>query len=207
MNTNKKYDVAIIDYNTGNVDSVIKAVKYFQKKVVLTNDKEIIKDSGKIILPGQGSFHYGIKELRKFDLIDLIKEKVLVKKTPILGICLGMQLFADFGYEKEKTGGLGFIKGSVKKMKTELKLPHIGWNEVKYLREDKIFNEIENDKDFYFVHSYYFDCLDEEDKLATTNYDFIFPSVVRKDNVIGFQFHPEKSLKNGLKLIDNFLKI
>ena len=132
MNTNKKYDVAIIDYNTGNVDSVIKAVKYFQKKAVLTNDKEIIKQSERIILPGQGSFHFGIQELKKFDLIDLIKDKVLVKKTPILGICLGMQLFADFGYEKEKTNGLGFIKGSVKKIKTELKLPHIGWNEVKF---------------------------------------------------------------------------
>ena len=158
-------------------------------------------------MPGQGSFHFGIQELKKFDLIDLIKDKVLVKKTPILGICLGMQLFADFGYEKEKTNGLGFIKGSVKKIKTELKLPHIGWNEVKFLRKDKIFNEMENNKDFYFVHSYYFDCLDEEDKLATTNYNFVFPSIVRKDNVIGLQFHPEKSLKNGLKLIDNFLKI
>ncbi len=207
MNTNKHYDVAVIDYNTGNVDSVIKAVQYFQKKVVLTKDREIIQNSKRLILPGQGSFHYGIKQLKRFDLIDLIKDKVLIKRTPILGICLGMQLFADFGYEKEKTNGLGLLKGSVKKMKTSHKLPHIGWNEVKLLRKDSILNDLENNKDFYFVHSYYFDCLDEKDKLAITSYNFVFPSIVKKDNVIGFQFHPEKSLKNGLKLIDNFLKI
>ena len=206
MNTNK-YDVAIIDYNTGNVDSVLKAIKYFDKNVILTNDKDKINNSKRIILPGQGSFHFGIQELKKLDLIDLIKKKVLIEKTPILGICLGMQLFAEVGYEKKETEGLGFIRGSVKKITTNLKLPHIGWNEVNFIKKDDIFNDLESNKDFYFVHSFYFDCSNLENRLATTNYDFTFPSIIRKNNVIGFQFHPEKSLKNGFKLLNNFLKI
>ena len=206
MNTNK-YDVAVIDYNTGNVDSVIKAIKFFGKSVILTNDKTEIQNSERIILPGQGSFHFGIQELKKLDLINLLKEKVLIEKIPILGICLGMQLFAEVGYEKQESLGLGFINGSVKKIPTSLKLPHIGWNEVNFLKKDTLFNDLENNKDFYFVHSYYYECSDIKDKLATTNYNFDFPSIVRKNNVVGFQFHPEKSLKNGLKLINNFLKI
>ncbi len=206
MNTNK-YDVAVIDYNTGNVDSVIKAVKFFGKSVILTNDKTEIQNSKRIILPGQGSFHFGIQELKKLDLINLLKEKVLIEKIPILGICLGMQLFAEVGFEKQESLGLGFINGSVKKIPTSLKLPHIGWNEVNFLKKDALFNDLENNKDFYFVHSYYYECSDIKDKLATTNYNFDFPSIVRKNNVVGFQFHPEKSLKNGLKLINNFLKI
>tara|TARA_Y100000389_G_scaffold183790_1_gene201618 strand:+ start:440 stop:1060 length:621 start_codon:yes stop_codon:yes gene_type:complete len=204
MNTNK-YDVAVIDYNTGNVDSVVKAIKYFDKKVILTNDIEEIKNSRKIILPGQGSFQFGMEELKRLSLIDLIRERVLNDKIPILGICLGMQLFAEFGYENGENTGLGFIKGSVKRIETKLKLPHIGWNEVNFKKKDEILNGLEDKKDFYFVHSYYFECLNIEDNLASTNYDFEFPSIVRKNNVIGFQFHPEKSLKNGLKLLNNFL--
>tara|TARA_B100001057_G_scaffold80485_1_gene75681 strand:- start:2130 stop:2756 length:627 start_codon:yes stop_codon:yes gene_type:complete len=205
MSTNK-YDVAIIDYNTGNVDSVIKAIKFFDKTVILTNNKKEIENSKKIILPGQGSFHFGMQELQKLDLIDLLKYKVLKEKVPILGICLGMQLFADVGFEKERTTGLSFIGGSVKKIPSSLKLPHIGWNEVSFLKKDPLFDDIDNNKDFYFVHSYFFECSNLNDKLAITNYDFDFPSIIRKDNVVGLQFHPEKSLKNGLKLINNFLK-
>ncbi len=206
MSTNK-YDVAIIDYNTGNVDSVIKAIKFFDKTVILTNNKKEIENSKRIILPGQGSFHFGIQELKKLDLIDLLKYRVLKEKIPILGICLGMQLFAEEGFEKQRTTGLSFIEGSVKKIPSSLKLPHIGWNEVNFSKKDPLFDDIEDNKDFYFVHSYYFECSNLNDKLAITNYDFDFPSIIRKDNVVGFQFHPEKSLKNGLKLINNFLKI
>ena len=207
MNSSR-YDVAVLDYNTGNVDSVIKAIKYFNKSVVLTNDKNEIKNSNRLILPGQGSFHFGIQELKKLNLVDLIKEKVLIKKVPILGICLGMQLFADLGYEKKETVGLGFIHGSVKKLPTKFKLPHIGWNEVKIIKKNEnLFNDLENDKDFYFVHSYYFECKNKGNLMAVTNYDFQFPSIIKKDNIVGFQFHPEKSLKNGLKLINNFLKL
>ena len=206
MNTSK-YDVAVIDYNTGNVDSVVKAIKFFDKNVILTNNKDDIKNSKRIILPGQGSFQFGIQELNRLNLIDLIRNRVLNDKIPILGICLGMQLFAEYGYENGKTQGLGFIKGTVERIKTKLKLPHIGWNEVNFKKKNELFNGIENKKDFYFVHSYYFECLNSEDNLASTNYDFEFSSIIRKNNVVGYQFHPEKSLKNGLKLLNNFLKI
>jgi glutamine amidotransferase len=118
-----------------------------------------------------------------------------------------MQLFAEEGFEKQRTTGLSFIEGSVKKIPSSLKLPHIGWNEVNFLKKDPLFDGIDNNKDFYFVHSYYFESSNLNDKLAITNYDFDFPSIIRKDNVIGLQFHPEKSLKNGLKLINNFLNI
>jgi len=206
MNTSK-YDVAVIDYNTGNVDSVVKAIKFFDKNVILTNNKDDIKNSKRIILPGQGSFQFGIQELNRLNLIDLIRNRVLNDKIPILGICLGMQLFAEYGYENGKTQGLGFIKGTVERIKTKLKLPHIGWNEVNFKKKNELFNGIENKKDFYFVHSYYFECLNSEDNLASTNYDFEFSSIIRKNNVVGYQFHPEKSLKNGLKLLNNFLNI
>ena len=206
MNINK-YDVAIIDYNTGNIDSVIKAIKYFDKTAIITNNKEVINNCRKIILPGQGSFQFGMQQLEKLDLIDLINKKVQIEKIPILGICLGMQLFANMGYEKGETLGLGFIKGSVKKMKSKLKLPHIGWNEVSFVQNDDLFKNLDNDKDFYFVHSYYFDCANKANIFATTDYDFKFPSIIRDNNIVGCQFHPEKSLKNGLKLLNNFLQI
>ena len=119
-----------------------------------------------------------------------------------------MQILADFGYEnKKKTKGLGLIKGEIKKIPTNLKLPHVGWNEVLIKKEDKIFYEIKDKKDFYFVHSYYFDCLNLDEVLSTSDYNFNFPSTVGRDNIYGFQFHPEKSLKNGLKLLKNFLDI
>jgi glutamine amidotransferase len=206
MNINK-YDVAVIDYNTGNIDSVIKAIKYFNKSVILTNNQKDIDNSKRIILPGQGSFQFGMQQLEKLNLIDLIKKKALIDKIPTLGICLGMQLFADLGYEKEKTAGLGFIKGEIKKISTSLKLPHIGWNEVSFEQKNDLFDDLENDKDFYFVHSYYFDCSKSKNILAKTSYDFKFPSIIRDNNIVGFQFHPEKSLKNGFKLLNNFLKI
>ena len=117
-----------------------------------------------------------------------------------------MQLFAEYGYENGGQG-LGFIKGTVERIKTKLKLPHLGWNEVNFKKKNELFNGIENKKDFYFVHSYYFECLNSEDNLASTNYDFEFSSIIRKNNVVGYQFHPEKSLKNGLKLLNNFLNI
>ncbi|MBC8295497.1 MAG: imidazole glycerol phosphate synthase subunit HisH [Pelagibacterales bacterium] len=205
--TTNKYEVVVIDYNTGNVDSVIKAIKHFGKSVILSNNPKDIINAAKIILPGQGSFNFGMEQLEKFDLIGLIKKQVEINKVPILGICLGMQLLADVGNENKTTSGLGFIPGEIKKMTTKLKLPHIGWNEVNYIQSSVLFRELENNKDFYFVHSYYYDCLNKENILATSDYDFKFPSIIGKENIFGCQFHPEKSLKSGLKLLNNFLEI
>jgi glutamine amidotransferase len=203
-----KLDVVVIDYNTGNVDSILKAISLNNKSVKLSNNKEVILSAKKIILPGQGAFDYGMEQLSNLDLVNTIIDQVILKKIPILGICLGMQILADFGYEnKKKTKGLGLIKGEIKKIPTNLKLPHVGWNEVLIKKEDKIFYEIKDKKDFYFVHSYYFDCLNLDEVLSTSDYNFNFPSTVGRDNIYGFQFHPEKSLKNGLKLLKNFLDI
>lgn len=199
-------EIVVIDYNTGNVDSVIKASKLFNPSVELTNSHKVIENAKKIILPGQGSFSYGMEQLHNLRLVDLIKDKVINKKTPILGICLGMQILASSGIENKYAEGLGFVDGEIKKIPTKYKLPHIGWNEVSFKNTNKIFFDIENNKDFYFVHSYYFECKNKENIIGTSNYGFEFPSVIQKDNIIGFQFHPEKSLKNGLKLMGNFLK-
>ncbi len=207
MNTSK-LDVVVIDYKTGNVDSILKAISMANYSVKLSDKKEVILSAKKIILPGQGSFDYGMEQLMKLELIDIIKEQALINKIPVLGICLGMQILADIGYEnKKKTKGLGLISGEVKKISTNLKLPHVGWNEVSFKKKDKIFFEIKDNKDFYFVHAYYFDCLNPNQILSTTNYNFNFPSVVGNQNIYGFQFHPEKSLKNGIKILNNFLKI
>lgn len=201
------YEIVIVDYNTGNVDSLLKAVKIFRKNAIISNHKEIIQNCKKLILPGQGSFDYGMEQLNKLEIKKIILEKVLNDNTPILGICLGMQLLGNYGYENNlKTEGLNLIDGEIKRIPSNVKLPHIGWNEVNFIKKDKVFNKIKNKKDFYFVHSYYFDCADESNILGITNYDFIFPSIIKKKNVYGFQFHPEKSLNNGLNLLSNFLK-
>jgi glutamine amidotransferase len=201
-----KIDVVVVDYNIGNVDSVVKVFKILNCKVVLSKNKEDIILAKKIVLPGQGSFDYGMKQLEVLDIKDLIIKRVLDYNVPILGICLGMQLFADIGYENSlNTRGLGFISGEIKKLDTKLKLPHIGWNEVKIKKDDVIFSNIDDNRDFYFVHSYYFQCKNKENILSTSNYGYEFPSIVRKNNIFGVQFHPEKSLKNGIQLLKNFL--
>ena len=199
-------EVVVIDYNTGNVDSILKAAKLFNPSVELTSNYQVIKKAKKIILPGQGSFDYGMEQLLNLGLVNLIKDKVINKKTPILGICLGMQILGNSGIENKHTEGLKFIDGEIKKIPTKYKLPHIGWNEVSFTNTNKSFFNIENDKDFYFVHSYYFECKNKENIIATSNYGFEFPSIIQKDNILGVQFHPEKSLKNGLKLISNFIE-
>jgi len=200
------YEIVIVDYNTGNVDSLLKAVKITNKSAHISNNKTDILNAKKLILPGQGSFDYGMSQLESLEIKKTILDKVLNDHTPILGICLGMQLFGNYGYENDsKTEGLNLIKGEIKKIPSKVKLPHIGWNEVKFVKKDKVFENIKNNKDFYFVHSYYFDCLNKTDILATTDYNFKFPSIVKKKNIYGFQFHPEKSLTNGLNLLNNFL--
>ena len=198
--------ILILDYDVGNIDSILSAVKDVGYQAILSNKKEDLNLANKIILPGQGSFKYGINQIRKHNLEEILKKKVLIEKIPILGICLGMQLFATYGYEEGKESGLDFISGEVKSLDSfKQKLPHIGWNEVNIINKNYIFNNIENNSDFYFVHGFHFICNNQKNVLAKTTYEEEFVSVIKKDNIIGVQFHPEKSLKKGLLLIKNFL--
>ena len=208
--------IAIIDYGSGNLRSAAKALEVANKsintssKIVVTSDPEVIKKSNKIILPGQGSFrdcYLGIKKIN--GLIDTLNDFVLVKKKPIFGICVGMQLFAKIGYESEETKGFGWIDGVVKKINNinkTLKLPHMGWNQIEFKKDFLLFSGIENKSHMYFVHSYEFLTKEKNCIVATTNYGNSIIVAVAKDNIFGTQFHPEKSQKNGLKLLENFLK-
>ena len=200
--------IVIVDYSCGNSDSVNSAVKYHGFNSVITSDPEIIKDADKIILPGQGSFKTGVNNLKKYKLFDLIKSKAKKEKVPILGICLGMQILATVGFEDGVEKGLDLVPGKVDLLpETKLKLPHIGWNQIKIKQENLIFNNIKDQTDFYFVHSYAFICDDTQNILATTNYQDPFISSISNGNIYGVQFHPEKSLAAGLELIKNFIKL
>ena len=200
--------IVIVDYSCGNIDSVNSAVNYHGFKAIITRDPKIISDADKIILPGQGSFKIGVNNLKEYGIFDLLRSKALKDNTPILGICLGMQILATVGFENGQEDGLNLIPGSVEKMKeTKLKLPHIGWNEVKISKKNLILKDIEDKTDFYFVHSYRFICEDNNDILTTTKYEDTFISSVCKKNIFGVQFHPEKSLVAGLQLIKNFIHI
>ena len=208
--------IAIIDYGSGNLRSAAKALEVANKnlnvnsKIVITSDPEVIKKSNKIILPGQGSFRdcfLGIKKIN--GLIDTLNDFVLVQKKPIFGICVGMQLFAKIGYESEETKGFGWIDGVVKKINNinkTLKLPHMGWNQIEFKKDFLLFSGIENKSHMYFVHSYEFLTKQKDCIVATTNYGNSIIVAVAKDNIFGTQFHPEKSQKNGLKLLENFIK-
>jgi len=208
--------IAIIDYGSGNLRSAAKALEVAAKntnldlKIVVTSNPEVIKKSNKIILPGQGSFrdcYLGIKKI--LGLEDVLNEFVLIKKKPIFGICVGMQLFAKIGYESEETRGFGWIDGVVKKINNinkTLKLPHMGWNQIEFKKDFLLFSGIENKSHMYFVHSYEFLTKQKDCIVATTNYGNSIIVAVAKDNIFGTQFHPEKSQKNGLKLLENFLK-
>ncbi len=200
--------IVIVDYSCGNIDSVQSAVNYHGQTSVITKDSEVIKNAEKIILPGQGSFKTGVKNLKKYGLFDLLKTKILEDKVPILGICLGMQIFATVGFEDGQENGLNLIPGTVNKMLTkELKLPHIGWNQIKKKKEDTLFHNIEEETDFYFVHSFSYICDNENDILTTTKYQNTFVSAISRENIFGLQFHPEKSLAPGLQIIKNFINI
>ena len=208
--------IAIIDYGSGNLRSAAKALEVANKsvnansKIVITSDPEVIKKANKIILPGQGSFrdcYLGIKKIN--GLVDTLNDFVLVQKKPIFGICVGMQLFAKIGYESEETKGFGWIDGVVKKINNinkTLKLPHMGWNQIEFKKDFLLFSGIENKSHMYFVHSYEFLTKEKNCIVATTNYGNSIIVAVAKDNIFGTQFHPEKSQKNGLKLLENFLK-
>ena len=207
-------NVTIVDYNSGNISSVINSFREVAKDKVnlaVTSDLNKIKSSDKLVLPGQGSFKSCIDALTKIDgLTDALNEFVMINKKTLLGICVGLQMFADMGYEETETKGLGWISGKVSKIDNQngkYKLPHIGWNQINIVKDSKIFRNIENNSHMYFVHSYEFIPEDKNMILATTDYSSNIVCSVEKENIFGTQFHPEKSDKEGLKIIDNFINL
>jgi len=204
--------VIIVDYNSGNISSVINSFTEVAKGTVnleVTSDYKKIKSSDKVVLPGQGSFKSCIDALNSINgLTDTLDEFVINKKKPLFGICVGLQMFADIGYEETETKGLGWIPGKVCKIDNQngnYKLPHIGWNQINIVKDSKIFKNIENNSHMYFVHSYEFIPEDKNVISATTDYSSNIVCSVEKENIFGTQFHPEKSDKLGLKIINNFL--
>ena len=207
-------NLTIVDYKSGNISSVINSFKEVAKDKVnieVTSDINKIKASDKVVLPGQGSFKSCIDGLNSIGgLIDTLSEFALNNKKPLLGICVGLQMFADVGYEEVETNGLGWISGKVSKIDNQngkYKLPHIGWNQINISKDSEIFKGIENNSHMYFVHSYEFIPHDKSVTAAITNYSTNIVCAVEKENIFGTQFHPEKSDKTGLKIIDNFINL
>ena len=207
-------NVTIVDYKSGNISSVInsfQAVAEDNININVTEDLNQIKSSDKIVLPGQGSFKSCVDALNNISgLVDALNDFVLVNKKPLLGICVGLQMFADVGYEEAETKGLGWISGKVSKIDNKngkYKLPHIGWNEIEFMKNSKIFNGIENKSHMYFVHSYEFIPEDKSVISATVDYSTKVVCSIEKENLFGTQFHPEKSDKVGLKVIENFINL
>jgi glutamine amidotransferase len=209
--------IAIIDYESGNLKSVSKAVELASNNILNKSDVKIInsanelKNFDKIVLPGQGSFKQCYQSLLSIDgIIDELTSAVLEKQKPILGICVGMQLFSSFGEEDGGSKGFDWIKGKVNKIylrDKNLKLPHMGWNNISINQKSKLFSGIENESHFYFVHSFAFDVENDQFISAKTNYSTEIISAVEKDNIFGTQFHPEKSQANGIKILENFVKL
>ena len=210
-------NIAIIDYESGNTSSVINSFKTvctklnIEIKIEVTSDLKTILSSDKIILPGQGSFKNCTESLEKIKgLKDTLNEFAIIKKKPLFGICVGMQMFADIGYEEIETKGLGWIAGNVKKIdnkNNQFKLPHIGWNELSFTSNSKLFKNIKEKSHVYFVHSYKFVPDNKKYISSKTNYSEAIVASVEKENLFGTQFHPEKSDSVGLKIIENFINL
>lgn len=204
--------IAILDYNMGNVASIenmLKRIGYTD--AVITSDIQIIGKADKIILPGVGAFDYGMNNLHSLGITDVLQEKVLEQNTPLLGICLGMQLLTEDS-EEGVLSGLGFFKAHTVKFPlewngTNLKIPHMGWDYVTPKSHSPLFSNCSADIRFYFVHSYYVSCEDQSEVLATTQYGNEFASVIGRDNIFGVQFHPEKSHRFGMNLLKNFVEL
>ena len=207
-------NVAIVDYNSGNIRSVINSFSEVARdkvKIEITSDLNKIKSSDKVVLPGQGSFKSCIDALKSINgLVDTLNEFAINNKRPLLGICVGLQMFASIGYEETETKGLGWISGKVSKINNQnnkYKLPHIGWNQINIVKDSQIFKGIKNNSHMYFVHSYELVPNDKSVVSATTDYSSNIVCSVEKENIFGTQFHPEKSDKIGLKIIENFINL
>ncbi len=209
----KKKIITILDYGSGNIlsakQSIIKVIENnnINAEVLISHKPQEIKKSSHIVLPGQGAFETCITGLKNISgMLEELTLFVIEEKKPFFGICVGMQLLADNSLEKGNHKGLGWIKGTIRKLPSEhLKMPHMGWNSIRLVNKSSKINPKETD--YYFVHSYYFDCKNRENIIAETKYGINFPSIVNKENIYGLQFHPEKSADQGLDIIESFLKL
>lgn len=201
--------LVIVDYGMGNIYSVQSALNYIGIESVYTNDPSIILDSDHILLPGVGSFRVAMNNIHHLGLDKVLKEAVITKQIPILGICLGMQLLGKSSTEEGFTEGLGFFNGYCDRFtaSAQIKVPHVGFNDVEYPAQSRLFTGLDNHSDFYFVHSYRMITEEEEESVAYCEYGERFVASFEKGNVMGTQFHPEKSQRNGLTLLQNFISI
>jgi glutamine amidotransferase len=202
--------IVIVDCGMGNLFSVKKKFKSLDEGVIVSSLPEDLNNADKIVLPGVGHFGMAIDNLKKLGLLDALNENVLVKKKPILGICLGMQLMAKSS-EEGNVSGLGWLDAEVVRFKVsdklKYKIPHIGWNQVQNQKDSLLTKGIPNDSEFYFIHSYHFKCNSTSDILHLTEYEYSFPSAIEKDNIFGVQYHPEKSHDIGITMLNNFIAL
>ena len=200
--------VCILDYGSGNVQSVYNMLSTIESNVVISNNPDDIVSATHIILPGVGAFRAAMKKIKNTIPMGVLKKEVFEKKKPFLGICVGLQVLADKGYEFGEYNGLGWIEGTVEKLEVgSLPLPHIGWNSIRIVNPSPLLDHFDNNQDFYFVHSFAFKEKHAAHIVATTEYEQEFNSIISKGNIYGVQFHPEKSQKAGKVLLENFLKI
>lgn len=199
---------AIIDYDAGNIKSVEKALLYLGEEAVITRDREVIRKADRVILPGVGAFGSAMEKLKGYGLEEVIRE-VIAKETPFLGICLGLQLLFEYSEESEGVKGLGILPGQILRLpeKEGLKIPHIGWNSLKFPNKGRLFEKIAEESYVYFVHSYYLKASEEGIVTATSEYGALIHASVEKGNVFACQFHPEKSSQVGLTILKNFITI
>lgn len=202
--------VVIVNYGMGNLNSVKRALDRMQVDSVISSKSQDIIESDKIILPGVGHFGKAMSNLKELNLIDTLHEAVLVKKKPILGICLGMQLMATRSEEGD-SAGLNWFDAEIVKFRVsdnlKFKVPHMGWNTVTVKKDSNLMSDLPDPKEFYFVHSYHFQISDQTEVLNESVYDYNFVSAVEKENIFGVQYHPEKSHDTGAKLLKNFIEL
>ncbi len=200
--------IAIIDYDAGNLKSVEKALLQLGEEVIITRDKQQLLNADKVILPGVGHFGDAMNKLHQYDLVEVVKD-IIAKKTPFLGICLGMQMLFEHSEEGGGIEGLSILEGEILRIPDNpgIKIPHMGWNSLTIREGSKLYNGISQDSYVYFVHSYYLKAKNRCDIAATTHYSTLIDASVEKDNIFGCQFHPEKCGEVGLKILKNFASL